>query len=40
MTARRLTTRTTSVDIRDQPELGFPMQPEVRKLKYLLESLI
>ncbi len=32
--------RTLSVDIRDQPELGFPMQPEVRKLKYLLESLI
>lgn len=32
--------RTLSVDIRDCPDLGFPMQPEVRKLKYLLESLI
>jgi sugar phosphate isomerase/epimerase len=32
--------RSLGVDIRDQPELDFPMQPEVRKLKYLLESLI
>lgn len=31
---------TLSVDIRDQPEPPFPMQQEVRKLKYLLESLI
>jgi len=32
--------RTLSVDIRDDPEPPYPMQPEVRKLKYLLESLI
>jgi sugar phosphate isomerase/epimerase len=32
--------RTLSVDIRDNPDSDFPMQPEVRKLKYLLESLI
>jgi sugar phosphate isomerase/epimerase len=32
--------RTLSVDIRDEPNAAFPMQPEVRKLKYLLESLI
>lgn len=32
--------RTLSVDIRDQPNFDYPMQPEVRKLKYLLESLI
>ncbi|HEX4588416.1 MAG TPA: sugar phosphate isomerase/epimerase [Gemmataceae bacterium] len=32
--------RLLSVDIRDLPDLGFEMPPEVRKLKYLLESLI
>ena len=32
--------RTLSVDLRDEPESSFPMQPEVRKLKYLLESLL
>lgn len=32
--------RTLSVDIHDQPEPPYPMPPEVRKLKYLLESLI
>ena len=32
--------RLLSVDIRDAPETPFPMQPEVRKLKYLLESLV
>ncbi len=32
--------RALSVDIRDLPELPVPMMPEVRKLKYLLESLV
>ena len=32
--------RLLSVDIRDAPDADFPMQPEVRKLKYLLESLV
>jgi sugar phosphate isomerase/epimerase len=32
--------RMLSVDIRDVPEPDFEMPPEVRKLKYLLESLI
>jgi len=32
--------RLLSVDIRDAPEAPFAMQPEVRKLKYLLESLV
>jgi sugar phosphate isomerase/epimerase len=32
--------RLLSVDIRDLPEPPYPMQSEVRKLKYLLESLI
>src|SRR5437764_4743612 len=32
--------RTLSVDIHDLPEPPYPMLPEVRKLKYLLESLI
>src|SRR5207248_10115094 len=32
--------RTLSVDIHDQPEPPYPLPPEVRKLKYLLESLI
>jgi sugar phosphate isomerase/epimerase len=32
--------RTLSVDIRDIPDSPFPVDAEVRKLKYLLESLI
>jgi sugar phosphate isomerase/epimerase len=32
--------RTLTVDIRDIPDSPFPMEPEVRKLKYLLESLV
>lgn len=32
--------RALSVDIRDIPDAAFPMEPEVRKLKYLLESLV
>ena len=32
--------RLLSVDMRDAPDTPFPMQPEVRKLKYLLESLV
>lgn len=32
--------RSLSVDMRDTPEPGFPVEPEVRKLKYLLESLV
>jgi sugar phosphate isomerase/epimerase len=32
--------RVLSVDVRDIPETSFPMEPEVRKLKYLLESLV
>lgn len=32
--------RLLTVDIRDQPEPKYDMYPEVRKLKYLLESLI
>jgi sugar phosphate isomerase/epimerase len=32
--------RALTVDIRDQPEPSFPMEPEVRKLKFLLESLV
>jgi sugar phosphate isomerase/epimerase len=31
---------TLSVDIHDKPEPQFPMRQEVRKLKYLLESLL
>ena len=38
--ARYNYSRTLSVDIRDQPEPPYAMPPEVRKLKYLLESLI
>jgi sugar phosphate isomerase/epimerase len=29
-----------TVDIRDVPDNAFPVEPEVRKLKYLLESLV
>jgi len=32
--------RALSVDIRDVPDAPFRMEPEVRKLKYLLESLV
>jgi sugar phosphate isomerase/epimerase len=32
--------RALSVDIHDQPETGYPMEPEVRKLKFLLESMV
>jgi sugar phosphate isomerase/epimerase len=32
--------RALSVDIRDTPEPGYPLEPEVRKLKYLLESMV
>lgn len=32
--------RALSVDIRDVPDNAFPVEPEVRKLKYLLESLV
>jgi sugar phosphate isomerase/epimerase len=38
--ARYNYTRLLSVDIHDQPPPPYPMPPEVRKLKYLLESLI
>jgi sugar phosphate isomerase/epimerase len=32
--------RLLTVDIRDIPDAAFAMEPEVRKLKYLLESLV
>ena len=32
--------RALSVDVRDVPDNPFPVGPEVRKLKYLLESLV
>ena len=32
--------RMLTVDIRDIPDAPYPMEPEVRKLKYLLESLV
>jgi sugar phosphate isomerase/epimerase len=32
--------RCLTVDIRDIPDAAFAMEPEVRKLKYLLESLV
>jgi sugar phosphate isomerase/epimerase len=32
--------RALTVDIRDVPDTPFPIEPEVRKLKYLLESLV
>jgi sugar phosphate isomerase/epimerase len=32
--------RCLSVDIRDIPDGPFPVEPEIRKLKYLLESLV
>jgi sugar phosphate isomerase/epimerase len=38
--ARHRYGRALAVDIRDIPDAPFPMEPEVRKLKYLLESLV
>jgi sugar phosphate isomerase/epimerase len=38
--ARHRYARALSVDIRDIPDAPFAMEPEVRKLKYLLESLV
>jgi sugar phosphate isomerase/epimerase len=38
--ARQHYDRILTVAIRDTPEPPFPMEPEVRKLKYLLESLV
>ena len=32
--------RALTVDIRDAPEPDYPMEPEVRKLKFLLESMV
>lgn len=32
--------RALTVDVRDVPDNAFPVEPEVRKLKYLLESLV
>jgi sugar phosphate isomerase/epimerase len=38
--ARYRYNRSLSVDIHDVPDAPFAMEPEVRKLKYLLESLV
>jgi len=38
--ARARYERALSVDIHDRPEPDYPMDPEVRKLKYLLESMV
>jgi sugar phosphate isomerase/epimerase len=38
--ARHHYERSLTVDIRDIPDSPFAMEPEVRKLKYLLESLV
>jgi sugar phosphate isomerase/epimerase len=38
--ARHHYDRVLTVDIRDVPDAPFAMEPEVRKLKYLLESLV
>ena len=38
--ARHRYERVLTVDIRDIPDAPFAMEPEVRKLKYLLESLV
>ena len=40
MLARHHYDRVLTVDIRDIPDAPFAMEPEVRKLKYLLESLV
>ena len=33
-------TRALTVDIRDVPQNDYPIEPEVRKLKFLLESMV
>ncbi len=38
--ARQNYDRILTVEIHDAPDVPFPMEPEVRKLKYLLESLV
>jgi sugar phosphate isomerase/epimerase len=38
--ARHNYDRVLTVDVRDVPDLPYAMEPEVRKLKYLLESLV
>jgi sugar phosphate isomerase/epimerase len=38
--SRERYSRALCVDIRDTPEPGYAMEPEVRKLKYLLESMV
>ncbi len=38
--ARQNYERILSIEIRDIPDSPFPMEPEVRKLRYLLESMI
>ncbi len=40
MLARQRYDRVLTVDIHDVPDAPFAMEPEVRKLKYLLESLV
>jgi sugar phosphate isomerase/epimerase len=40
MLARHHYDRVLTVDVRDIPDAPFAMEPEVRKLKYLLESLV
>jgi sugar phosphate isomerase/epimerase len=40
MLARHRYERVLTVDIRDVPDAPFGMEPEVRKLKFLLESLV
>jgi sugar phosphate isomerase/epimerase len=40
MLARYHYDRVLTVDVRDIPDAPFAMEPEVRKLKYLLESLV
>jgi sugar phosphate isomerase/epimerase len=40
MLARQRYDRVLTVDIRDVPDAAFAMEPEVRKLKYMLESLV
>ena len=32
--------RALTVDIHDQPAPDYPLEPEVRKLKFLLESMV
>jgi sugar phosphate isomerase/epimerase len=40
MLARQEYDRLLTIEIRDIPDAAFPMEPEVRKLKYLLESML